>query len=312
MSIRFTDISPNTTSAVPKLDDLRNQLEAIAARVKGKIGYSLHHLKGNERLERLGDEMFPTDCSIKVAVLYAAMEMIERGEIDYYDVRALFEEDQISGSGFFKNYKEGSKVEFREALHQMIAVSDNAACLTVIRWIGGTEVVNNWLDKNGLKITRLLFPHPLSEEMERDETALNKLLEPFNKWGMGVSTPNEMRMLMEMVLDGRAGTPAACDEMHRLFNHQYFDQNIASQIPPSTVVASKSGWSEHSRSDNAIIHSPSGTYALSIFIMGAKNPHKGPQNEDVQAIHAISRTVWHHYHPNDQWLPPPGADKFLY
>jgi beta-lactamase class A len=306
----FDEAGACTTSAVPKFDDLRRQLDAILERFSGKMGYSLHHLKKNERLDRFGNEIFPTDCSIKIAILYVAMEKVERGEIGYYDMRPLLKEDQTPGSGFFKNYKTGTMVEFKELLHQMIAVSDNTACLMVMRWIGGTEVVNNWLDKNGLKTTRVLFPHPLSKEMQRDEAALCKMLERFNKWGMGVSTPNEMRMLMEMIIDGRAGTPAACDEMHRLFNHQYFDRGIPSQIPPWVVVSSKGGWSVHSCSDTAIVHSPSGTYVLSIFVKDAKDTREGPQNEQVQAVQAISRTVWRYYHPDDKWIPPPGVDKF--
>jgi beta-lactamase class A len=313
MTTQYTYHHSDSTPAASSLDDLRAQIETILAPIDRTVGYSLHHLKRNERLERLGDEMFPTDCSIKVPILYVAMEKVERGEIGYHELRPLPEEDRDHGSGFFKNYRAGSEIEFREALHQMVAVSDNTACLMITRWIGGVEVVNNWLGNHGLKTTRLLFPHPLSEEIIRDETALRKLLEPFNKWGMGVSTPNEMLTLMEMVVDGRAGTPAACDEMHRLFNHQYYDQNIASQIPPCIVVASKSGFSLHSRSDTAIIHSPSGIYALSIFIQGGTpDPYKGPQNVDFQVMHGISRAVWRYYHPNDKWMPPPGIDKYVY
>ena len=71
---------------------------------------------------------------------------------------------------------------------------------------------------------------------------------------------------MEMIVSGKAGTPASSDEMHRLLNHQYKDSGIASQIPPWVVIASKSGNSDHSQSDMAVVHSPSGAYALTIFI----------------------------------------------
>ena len=57
------------TPQAPKLDDLRKQLDSIAEGVEGKLGYSLHHLTKNESLDRLGDEMFPTDSSIKIAIV---------------------------------------------------------------------------------------------------------------------------------------------------------------------------------------------------------------------------------------------------
>jgi beta-lactamase class A len=298
--------------AKPNLDDLRKQLDSIADGVQFKLGYSLHHLKKNDRLDRLGDELFPTDSTLKVAIMCAAMEKVERGEIGYYDVRPLIKEDRNAG-GFFYSYRDGTEVEFTEAVHQMIAVSDNTATLMVMRWIGGTEVVNKWLDRHGLKATRLLAYHPLSKELEplaRDEAALRQYMETVKKWGMGVSTPNEMRRLMELIVEGKAGTAASSDEMHRVLNHQYKDQGIASQIPPWVVVASKSGRGAHSQSDMAIVHSPSGTYVLTVFTRDSRDASRGGQNQGSKEVRAISRAVWRYYHPDDKWSPPVGAEKY--
>jgi hypothetical protein len=55
----------------------------------------------------------------------------------------------------------------------------------------------------------------------------------------------------------------------------------------------------------AIVHSPSGAYALTIFIK-----EEDEVNPRRQAIRAISRAVWSHYHPNDKWAPPPGVAKY--
>ena len=50
----------------------------------------------------------------------------------------------------------GAEIEFKEAMHQMITVSDNTATLMLMRWVGGTEVINDWLNRHGFKTTRLL------------------------------------------------------------------------------------------------------------------------------------------------------------
>lgn len=296
------------TAATPQsstLDDLRKQLDSIAGGFPARLGYSLHHLTRNERLDRLSDEMFPTDSTLKIAIMCAGMEKVERGEIGYYSLRPLLKEDQTGGSGFFQNYRPGAEIEFTEAMHQMITVSDNTATLMLMRWISGTDAVNEWLDRHGLKTTRLIVRWPMSEKLKADEAALRTYAESFNKWGMGVSTPNEMRTLMEMIVNGKAGTPASSDEMHRLLNHQYKDSGIASQVPPSVVVASKSGNSDHSQSDMAVVHSPSGAYALTIFIKEFDDA-----KQRGQAIQAISRAVWRHYHPTDKWEPPAGVAKY--
>jgi beta-lactamase class A len=121
------------TAQSPSLEGLRKQLDSIAEGVTGKLGYSLHHLTKNESLDRLGDEMFPTDSTIKIAIMCAGMEKVERGEIGYYNLRPLLKEDKTTGSGFFKNYNAGAEIEFKEAMHQMITVSDNTATLMLMR-----------------------------------------------------------------------------------------------------------------------------------------------------------------------------------
>src|SRR5438132_13212309 len=118
-------------------------------------------------------------------------------------------------------------------------------------------------------------------QLPYSETEIKKLNE---LCGLGVTTPNDMRSLMEMVGNGRAGTPAACDEMHRILNHQYFDSGIPSQIPPSVCVASKSGAVDHSRSEVALVHSPSGDYVLAVYTKDDRDARWEKDNEGEVAI----------------------------
>jgi len=279
---------------------LKGQLDEIASKFHGTLGYSLHNLKTGDRVDNLGDEKFPTASTIKLAILCTAMEKQQKGEIGYFDKRAITKADMRGGAGFLQFYKDDSKVELKELLHLMITVSDNTATAMMIRWLTSMEV-NGWLDRHGLKSTRLLSQLPESE------TDLKKLSQT---WGLGVTTPNEMRELMEMVGDGRAGTPAACDEMHRILNHQYFDDGIACQIPPSICVASKSGAIDESRSDVALVHAPAGDYVLCIYTKNAKDQRWESDNESLVSIRAISRAVFQFYNPKVKWTPPTGIEKF--
>src|SRR5262249_34182283 len=155
-------------------------------------------------------------------------------------------------------------------LHLMITVSDNSAASMVGQWLG-TPAINDWLDRHGLKRTRLLIPWPVSGTLDQDATRRSRLWEPVRKWGMGGTTPNEMGSPLETIAQGRAGPPAACARMLRILNHQYYDDRIASQIPPWVCVASKHGTQERSHSDVALVHSPSGDYVLSIYTKDAKD-----------------------------------------
>lgn len=288
------------------LNELRRELDAIAKAFSGRLGYSFHHLKTDERLERMGDEQFPTASTIKLAMLCAAMELQQEGKIGYYDRIALEKGDFEGGTGFMRYYREGTKPTFKELLHLMITASDNVATNAVGRRIG-MEAVNNWLSRHGFKATRLLVPWPdVKAGLERN----SELHRQVEQWGMGVTTPNEMTKLLKMINDKRACTSASCDEIQRILNHQYFDEGIASQLPPSVAVASKSGIMKHSRSDIALVHSPSGDYTLAVYTNEGRDTGVGWNNEHARAIRAISRAVWRHYHPNSLWSPPAGSEKF--
>ena len=303
-------LTSNQICFASDLKDLQKKLEAISKNFKGKIGVSLHHLKRGDRFDLLGDERFPTGSTIKVAMLCAAMEKIQKGELNYYQKFALTEDDVGGGTGFLKNYQIGKQATLKELLHFMITASDNTATRMVLKAIGSDKAINDWLIKNNLRNTRLNVPYPVSEDVLKDETAKGKLLEQYNQWGLGVSTPNEMRLLLEMIAEGKAVTVAASDEIHRILNHQYFDDGIAGQIPPSVVVASKSGVEKQSRSDIAIVHAPSGTYILAIYTKEAQDFRITRDNEQDTAIRSIARAVWQHYQPESKYLPPTGTEKF--
>jgi beta-lactamase class A len=136
---------------------LRRDLDAIARRFHGKLGYSLHHLKTGDRLAGRGDEPFPTASTIKLAILCAVMEKQQKGEIAYDETRTFTRADHQDGTGLLQHYREGTRVGLRELLHLMITQSDNSATEMLGQWLGAA-CVNGWLDRHGLKNTRLLIP----------------------------------------------------------------------------------------------------------------------------------------------------------
>ncbi len=283
-----------------RLAELKRELDAVANGFHGILGYSIHHLKTGDRLDYRQHELFPTASTIKLAILCTAMEKEQEGKIGYYETRTLTEPDLRGGAGFLQHYKLGTKVELKELLHLMVTVSDNTATAMMVRWLGTMEV-NGWLDRHGLTNTRLL------SQLPEGETALRKLAD---QWGLGVTTPNEMRSLMEMVADGRAGTPAGCDEMQRILSHQYFDEGVPSQVPPWICVYDKTGAIDQSRSEVALIHAPTGDYVICVYTKDMKDTHWGHDNEGEVAIRNIARAVWHFYNPREKWTPPLGAEKF--
>lgn len=267
------------------------------------MGISLKNLDTGEKLSINGDVEFPTASTIKLGVMCTVFDELSSatGKFNsYYMTKVYDESTSTGGAGFIQNFKKGRKVELKELLHFMITASDNTATNMLVEWLGGLQPVNDWLANHGFVKTRMFAT--IGGRIVWDRAMKNQ-------WGIGRTTPNEMARLLEMLRLGRAGTTSATDEMLRLLGHQYFDGDIPAGVPPWVWVGSKSGAVNDSRSDNAIVASPGGTYVLSVYTKDNTDHRWDWQNEAEQNITKVSATVFHHYNPKIKWMRPAGTER---
>lgn len=293
-------VTSATTTFSP---EFTGKLEQAVAAHEGTMGIYIRNLKSGEEIAINADVPMPTASTIKVPIMCAAFDLLASGKgpfKDYYDTRILETSSSVGGAGFLQNYKDKTKVELKELMHLMITVSDNFATNMLVDWIG-IGSVNVWLEKNGFEQTRIfstVFGRQIADAEGRKQ------------WGLGRTTCREMGQLLGMIYDGKAGTAATCDEMLRLLGHQYFDGNIASNVPPTTWVGSKGGSVNDSRSDCAIVSGPTATYILIVYTKDNKDRSWGKTNAAELAIGRISAMTWKHYEPTSTWERPTEAEKF--
>ena len=58
---------------------LHRTLDSLANAHRGVVGYAVHNLDTGERIERRGDETFPTASLIKVSILATVYDLVEQG-----------------------------------------------------------------------------------------------------------------------------------------------------------------------------------------------------------------------------------------
>jgi len=277
---------------------LKAAMKGIADGFGGTLGYSLHHRGRGEGLAHGGEEPFPTASTIKTAIMGTVMHQVDAGHLRWeaqFPAPPASVARQEGGYSFF--FPPGTLLPLPQWLDLMITMSDNTATM-VLREVVGHGNVNRWLAGLGLTQTKLL------NGPQKVELGLLPLQQHY---GLGMTTPSEMGRLLEMIRDGEAASPAACDRMLRLLAHQYWDSAIAAEIPPSVQVAHKTGAIDGHRSDTAYVFAPGGEYALTVFTKDQRDDRWTHDNEGLVAIRALSRLVWRHYHPQDPWTPPLGA-----
>lgn len=223
---------------------LRQKLDSIAGTHRGIVGYSVIDLENSVRLSRRGDEKFPTASLIKVAILVTVYDLVAKGQLSLDDPITVLKIDQVPGSGVVQYLHNGTILTVRDAAWLMITISDNTATNLLLDRIIIRRVWNK-MDSLGLRDTRV---HSKSF-LRVSSIAMDSSV----KYGLGVTTPNEMARLFEMLARGKAVNPASDSAMLDILEHNENDQKLLRYVY-GVRAAHKSGETDQVRTDCALFY----------------------------------------------------------
>jgi beta-lactamase class A len=171
------------------------------------LGYSVLNLDTGERLTLRGDETFPTASLIKVPILVTLYDLAEQKQLSLDDPITVLKIDQVPGSGVLQFMHPGMSLSVHDAAALMIILSDNSATNLILDKIAIRRV---WA-----KMEALGLPHSKVHSKVFLRLA-SVAMDSSVKYGLGVSTPNEMAHLFELLAQGKAVSPAADSAMLQL------------------------------------------------------------------------------------------------
>ncbi len=179
-------------------------LDSLARNFHGILGYDIENLDTGERWSYRGDETFPTASLIKVAVLVQLFDLVDHGKISLSDPLTLLDVDKEPGSGVLQFMHNGMMPTVGDAAKLMIILSDNTATNLVLDRTGIRPVWDK-MESLGLHHTKIHSKTFLrNTSVAMDSSA---------KYGLGVSTPNEMAHLFTLIAEGKAVSPKADSAM---------------------------------------------------------------------------------------------------
>src|SRR6266542_6145116 len=127
----------------------------IAAEVGGIVSAAARDLTRGIAVDLRAEERLPSASVIKVPILVALMEQVERGALRLDDRVRLRDADRVEGSGVLSMLHEGVELTIEDLAHLMITVSDNTASNLLIDRVG-CETVNACMAALGYEKTRLV------------------------------------------------------------------------------------------------------------------------------------------------------------
>lgn len=276
---------------------LAAKLESLVRGFRGDVGLYVRHLPTGVSAAIRADDVYPTASMIKVPILLALYDQVERGRIDldaqlpYPDTLHYQYEESTDVVGYMEP---GEKLPVSTLAFLMVALSDNVASLWLQALVGGGVAVNEWLAGQGFRQTRVNSRTP-GREANRSEH------------GWGQTSPREIADALVSIRQGRAVSPRASEEMYRLLASSYWRDEALSQIPPTVQAASKQGAVDRSRSEVLLVNAPSGDYVLAVITKNQEDTSYAAENEGHRLIRSVSRAVYEHFNPGDPWRPLGGA-----
>ena len=237
-------ISPAPIAVRADTIALRRTLDAIADAHHGIVGYVVHNLDSGERLTRRADETFPTASLIKVPILVALFDLVEKKQIALDDRLTVLPIDQVAGSGVLQRLHGGAVVTVHDAAWLMIIISDNTATNLLLDRVAIRRV---WTKMEALG---LLHTKVHSKTFQRFTSVA---MDSSVKYGLGVTTPGEMARLYELLARGQA-VSAKADSLMLAMMEQNEDDQLMQRYTYGVRAATKTGAVDAARTECSLFY----------------------------------------------------------
>ncbi|MFP3951652.1 MAG: serine hydrolase [Candidatus Bathyarchaeia archaeon] len=207
---------------------LIEELEKASQGFDGILGVSIKNLDTGEEAGLNSGTLFPAASVFKVPVLIELFRQVDAGELDLEESVILRSGDRVPGSGVLKEMSEGLKITVKDLARLMMTVSDNTATDLIIKLVG-KDRVNETISDLGLEETvvmtgcrEILFDLVGLDDLPDEEKTIERFMEAAGvgemdgTWSLGVeennvTTPEEMMMLLKMIVRGEAASREGCD-----------------------------------------------------------------------------------------------------
>jgi beta-lactamase class A len=231
------------------MDGLVKKMNALCDALPFQTSWYLKDLKTGATADRMGDVPVPSASTRKISILMAALKAVHDGKLSLDQKVTIEAKYQDNDSGTFQHMTPGFWITFRDALVQMIIVSDNTCTGTVVDLVGLGEV-QRYCDAIGL--TRTIHRFGIPPRLGPDHT-LDQVT---------TTTPTDQGKLLEMILDAvkdkaaaakLGSTPELCRLGLDILSWQKLKTRLPSQLPLGTKVAHKTGTGSRGYMDAGIV-----------------------------------------------------------
>lgn len=266
---------------------LKEEILKVASGKNATVAVSILSFDAPFSLNINGDQKLPMQSVFKFHIALAVLDDVDHGKLALDQKIFIKKSDLLENtwSPIRNKYPEGNiELPLSEIIRFTVAESDNNGCDILLRLIGGTQTVQNFINSKGVKNFSIKANE---EEMHKD-------------WKVqytNFTTTNSMNDLLKKFSDGEiVSATSTAFLMKTMLGTTTGTNKIVEQLPKNTPVAHKTGSSGKNKdgltgaeNDAAIITLPNGIkYALTVFVSDSMESDA----VNCKIISDISKKVW--------------------
>ncbi len=267
----------------------QEQLQSIASGFGGKVTLAGANLKTGERFGLASDRPVATASTIKLPIMVEVFHQVKEGKLSWTQPVTVTDFDRVDGSGILQFLRPEARLTLADAVTLMIDLSDNTATNVVIHQVG-VEAVNARMRQLGLKNTKL-FRYVYHEV--QPETPQMK------QFGLGVTTADDMVLLLTLIQQRKILSPADCDRMMQILGQQ--EDNDAFPRYTGSIAgvawAHKTGALDAVRNDVGIAQTTAGPIVLAGFAYDSPDHQWSADNAALLVLGRMAKAVLEHFVP---------------
>ncbi len=243
-------------------DSLRQKIENIISSKNAIIGVAIYGIENRDTLSFNGTKHFPMQSVFKFHIALTVLNEIDKGKLSF---------DQ--------------KIFIKKS--DLIAESDNNGCDILLRLLGGTQIVDNYIHRIGIK----------DIEIQANEEEMHK---EWNIQYLNWTTPLAAIQVLKQFYNKDILSEKSFDFLwNSMLECTTSSDRIKGQLPTGTPVAHKTGSSGTNNegltaatNDIGIVCLPNGKhFAICVFV---SNSHENDKT-NVKIIADIAKVTWDYF-----------------
>lgn len=283
-------------SRAQSIENLRQKINEVLEDKSATVGVAIKGINPYDTLSINGNKHLPMQSVFKYHLAMAVLHQVDQGKFSLDDKitldKELLEQYIHLWSPLRKKYPDGAEVTLAEVLRYTVAISDNVGCDLLFKLVGGTEVVQSYLHKIGIKDiaivhTEIVMQAEWKRQYENWTTtnAANQVLQLFFENSNNLLSPESYNFLLKTLKGTKTGK-----------------KSFRGLLPEEAVVAHKTGHSGKNEqgltgalNDIGIIFLPNGSYFYLSVLVSDSN-EESDVNEKI--IADIAKLTWNYFGNN--------------